>query len=337
MEKLEGGAPRAPARLALACLVSAPARPALAYLASAAEGVEGSADGENSVVRQGSADGDVVAATVTTNIMTLRRQLDEQAVDRENAKRQTAALRDELKAAKAESAALREQRGPAMPEDPGTAMRLVNDAFAELAKVRTESFKVRKELEKERSERRADLVRARAQHQTSQDELQRLMRARPPLDPVPHRPAPAFAPPDAEAKEARKAKLRGAAMVAGAVLAIGAVWPRVSRWSQERVDRPAVREPADFVAADTSRLPLTAAARTQFQSSVERLNRVLARKPGRSPEDLMREARERYKAVDPSLCAFNWRNGQPSLLYGGGHLSLGQTIQKCADAIEKSP
>jgi hypothetical protein len=79
------------------------------------------------------------------------------------------------------------------------------------------------------------------------------------------------------------------------------------------------------------------AARAQFQSAVDRLSRVLASRPGRAPEELLREVNERNQASDPTLCAFAWRSEQPALLYSAGHLSLAQTLERCADAVEMLP
>ncbi len=81
---------------------------------------------------------------------------------------------------------------------------------------------------------------------------------------------------------------------------------------------------------------MTPGGRAQFQSAVGRLSRSLSGHYGKAPEEILREVHERYKATDPSICAFDWHHGQPSLLYGGGNLSIGQNLQRCADAVDRS-
>ncbi len=69
---------------------------------------------------------------------------------------------------------------------------------------------------------------------------------------------------------------------------------------------------------------------------MDRLNGALDNFPGRRPEDILREIHRKAAKTDPSLCAFNWNNGQPSIVYGGGSkLSLSATVDRCAAAIEK--
>jgi len=69
---------------------------------------------------------------------------------------------------------------------------------------------------------------------------------------------------------------------------------------------------------------------------MDRLNGALDNFPGRRPEDILREIHRKAAKTDPSLCAFNWNNGQPSIVYGGGgKLSLSATVDRCAAAIEK--
>jgi hypothetical protein len=69
---------------------------------------------------------------------------------------------------------------------------------------------------------------------------------------------------------------------------------------------------------------------------LDRLNGAFAAFPGRQPEDILREIHRKAAKTDPGLCTFDWNNGQPSILYGGGgKLSLSASIDKCARAIEK--
>jgi hypothetical protein len=82
---------------------------------------------------------------------------------------------------------------------------------------------------------------------------------------------------------------------------------------------------------------ITPATQSQFQGAVARLNMLLATSQGKSPKEVLREIHERYRHIDPSVCDFDWRKGQPALIYTrAGGLSLGQTIEHCADAIERN-
>jgi hypothetical protein len=223
--------------------------------------------------------------------------------------------------------------------EPETAARIVSEAFAELAKVRTEAFKARKALEQERQQHRAEMLRARGQYNSAQDELQRLIKVRRSAPPVVAKtpsstvPAPVILPPPHSEGIFRKVGLSVALAVG--LAAVTTFWPRMTRWSEARAEQAPVSRTRRAEEAEIPAIPLTPVARAQFQGAVGRLSRVLAARSGKAPEQLLREVHEANKATDPTLCAFDWRNGQPSLRYGGGRLSLGQTILKCADAIEK--
>jgi hypothetical protein len=225
--------------------------------------------------------------------------------------------------------------------EPETAARIVSEAFAELAKVRTEAFKARKALEQERQQHRAEMLRARGQYNSAQDELQRLIKVRrsAPAPSVAGKTTPNALPqplvlPTARGEGILRKVGVGVALAIG-LAAITTFWPRMARWSEARAEQAPVARTRRVEDAEIPAIPLTPAARSQFQGAVGRLSRVLAARSGKAPEQLLREVHEANKGTDPTLCAFDWRNGQPSLRYGGGRLSLGQTILKCADAIEK--
>lgn len=354
MSELEGGASRAPTR------------PSLAYLEGEAD--VGFAERDGGHLRQDSADGDVIETTFSTDLVSLQQQLEEKARAADRAIRASLELRNELNAVRAEAAALKEtvrtvrkaETPPPADEEQATSTRLVGDAFAELAKVRTESFKARKELERERNEHRAEMIQARAQYNAAQDELQRLIKVRrtngrsPPVA-TPQAPGailPVPAPEQAATK--RDWKKLAIAFIVVVVAAFGTLaWRRFplptagsgTTTSLARAPdppeiqpprppppRPTVRPPT----AEEIRLAMTTGGRAQFQGAVGRLSRSLSGHSGRAPEAILREVHERYKATDPNICAFDWHNGQPSLLYGGGNLSIGQTLQRCADAVDRS-
>ena len=338
-----------------------PSKRAIAYLTG--EATDGAAEpGESTRVYEDTVDGDVVEAASNTDLEILRRQVDERAEAATRADQTTIALRCELAAARAEAASLRESllasQGVEKPEpaDPEAVSRLISDAFAEMAKVRTDSLRVRKDLEKERTERRAEMIQARAQVHSAQDELQQLVTRR--VQTV-SRPAPVRPPSKAPAVAARPKEkpreiapnrrwpisriLAGSALV-GILGAVTVAWVR----NPDSFDWPASPPPAEVPAKVPLRPPpklppivarggaalLTPAAQSQFQSAVARLNRLLTASRGRAPEDMLREIHDRYKAVDPTVCDFDWHKGEPSLVYAGGSMSLGQTIEHCADAIE---
>ncbi len=77
-------------------------------------------------------------------------------------------------------------------------------------------------------------------------------------------------------------------------------------------------------------------SQASFQGSLSRLNRALSSYGNRPPQDVMREVRQR--TGDQSVCAFQWNNGQPSLIYGseGLHASLSSALTRCAAAVELS-
>ena len=343
----------------------APSRQNFAYLNG--ELSDGFADHGGIPLRQDTADGDVIETSFATDLVTLRRQLREKEQVAERAIRASLELRNELTAVRAEATALKEtvqgarkaDAGARVEEDAATSSRLVGDVFAELAKVRTESFKARKELERERQEHRAEMIHARAQYGAAQDELQRLIKVRQTNNSgAPQAPKPPVAagvvgqPPPAGMSRAIVRKL-SVAVVAVAFAVCGTlVWRRYpfleietgSGFSQTRAPAPPeVRPPkpvprriAPVMTPDDILFAITPYGSAQFQGSVARLSHSLSGHFGKSPEEILREVHEKYKANDPDICAFDWRNGQPSLRYAGGRLSISQTIQKCADAVERS-
>lgn len=355
MSELEGGAPRA------ASLQN------FAYLNG--ELSDTFAERDEVPLRHGTADGDVIETSFATDLVTLQHQLQEKERAAERAIRVSLELRNELNAVRAEATALKEtvqavrkaDTGPPVDEDPETSSRLVGDAFAELARVRTESFKARKELERERNEHRAEMIQARAQYGAAQEELQRLIKVRrtntpsPPQPPTPKPPVAVRVPgPDPPSGLVRAIGRKLAVVVVVVAFAVCGtlVWRRYPFPPTEtgsagkqaggpdphevRPAKPVPARTAHVMTADDIRFAMTPAGRAQFQGSVARLSHSLSGHFGKAPEEILREVHEKYKATDASICAFDWRNGQPSLLYTGGSLSISQTLQKCADAVDRS-
>jgi hypothetical protein len=74
--------------------------------------------------------------------------------------------------------------------------------------------------------------------------------------------------------------------------------------------------------------------KTDFTQSLDRLNSALNSFPGLTPAEVLRQASA--LSGDKSVCAFEWNNGNPALQFGGrGKGSLAQSLQSCAQAVEK--
>jgi hypothetical protein len=280
----------------------------------------------------------------------------------------TEALRRELEAARAEAAALRDSLAASVvaspPETGGVSQeeiaRLVSDTFAEMEKVRAESLRARKELERQRTTHRAEMIQARAKYNSAHEKLQELVVRRTQAgavggSAVPKRVAVA-APTIVVSRRKPIGKLVAvsvavACVVTGLVILIrnppeGLAWPKFRSPVAEVavVKQPVVTEAPAAVPPRPPPLPvrvpeaqITAASQSRFQGAVARLNLLLASSGGRPAQEVLREVHEKYKAVDPTVCDFDWRKGQPALMYaGGGGLSLGQTIEHCADAVERN-
>jgi hypothetical protein len=73
-----------------------------------------------------------------------------------------------------------------------------------------------------------------------------------------------------------------------------------------------------------------------FQGSLSRLNQSLSGFGNRRVEDVLREVRTR--SGDPTVCSFQWNNGQPALLYGGASLkvNLSTELTRCAMAVDQA-
>jgi hypothetical protein len=72
-----------------------------------------------------------------------------------------------------------------------------------------------------------------------------------------------------------------------------------------------------------------------FQRSLGRLNNALSIPVGRTPEQLLREVRQKGAKTGIRVCDFEWNGGQPAVVYGGaGGLSLDASLNRCAAAVE---
>jgi len=85
--------------------------------------------------------------------------------------------------------------------------------------------------------------------------------------------------------------------------------------------------------ADLSRF--SGGSSAAFQRSLGRLNNALLIPVGRTPEQLLREVRQRGAKAGVRVCDFEWNGGQPAVVYGGsGGLSLDASLNRCATAVE---
>jgi cytoskeletal protein RodZ len=99
---------------------------------------------------------------------------------------------------------------------------------------------------------------------------------------------------------------------------------------------------AKYVATTSSTGPSTGSSTGQFggpqpsfQKSLGRLNNALSVPTGRTPEQVLRDVRQRGAKAGVRLCDFEWNGGQPALVYGGGSgISLDASLNRCAAAVE---
>jgi hypothetical protein len=281
-------------------------------------------------------------------------------------------LRQRLEEAEQKSAELQRQleaRSPAATDPALSSAEPDSVSAADAAKLKADWRRAMKALEQENKERRSELVLVRGQLHQTQRQLELEYTAR--MGEA-AKSSTLVANLEAELEEAHKvvtnsnrARSRrqtirgvvaGGAMAAGALAVAAAIWTVYARPTSACAAPEATSAaapsgiPARPVAAaqplETFSLPGVASANSGPRTSqasepnlaggMDRLNGALAAFPNRRPEEILREIHRKAAKTDPSLCAFDWNNGQPSIVYGaGGTLSLSATIDKCAAAIEK--
>ena len=235
---------------------------------------------------------------------------------------------------------------------------------AELAKQKKEFTRIQKSLEREHSRRQAELAQARTQLFHTQQQLEQekharrveavkasLARSR--LEQDLAAATGAIARSHAENTEAAAGKkwLTTAAVLLGISLGGTLIWTQLSaREAKSNSGVTATLHPAEPVPtasrAATSRpapahteytLAESSLSTTGFPGSLRQLNRALSLFGNRPPEEILREVRAR--SGDTSLCAFQWNNGQPALLYAGDGVknTLASALTRCAAAVEQIP
>jgi hypothetical protein len=250
-------------------------------------------------------------------------------------------MQQELDAAKAESAALKALLGEAKERPQATLQAEMN---GEILKLTSKFNHARKTLEREHSKVRSELIGVRAQAQQLQHQLDTERKARQiesarssgKIASLEQDLAVAYGDKSASGMAQSRERTIRLRLGTGAVAATAMVAAVVFGWSQMAAktgSAPVVPESKPSTTAPTQ----SSGSSHGFQGSLGELNNALANFPERRPEDVLAEVRRRSSGSDPSVCAFAWNSGQPALLYGGQNksISLGSTLTKCAQAVEK--
>ncbi len=246
---------------------------------------------------------------------------------------------------------------------------------SEIDKVKREWHKTQKMLERSQAERKADQARMRSQlheseHQRLMENRARRMESAHSSSKIANLQkavetanARAVAAEISSGESSRpNVKLAAASAAAAAILAALTTWVSIPHASAPMASKDPFSMPAP--ASSPSRMPVAATSHISgpvaslpvqsrgpmvaeplstveqkqgFQSSLSRLNRILTAFPNRKPEQLLREIHLAYAATDPTVCSFEWNHGQPAVIYSGegNKLTLGETLSKCAQALEK--
>jgi hypothetical protein len=260
-------------------------------------------------------------------------------------------MQNELETAKAESVKLKALLEVAK-EKPQAAMQA--EMNGEILKLTAKFNHARKTLEREHNKVRSEVVTLRGQSQQLQQQLDNERKARQvesaraagQIASLEHDLAVAYGEKSASGMAQSRERAIRVRLGTAAVAAIVMVGAAVFGWSQMSAKTgpaPAVSEQAPLAAGfsgtkpSASNLSQFSGLQHGFQGALGDLNGALASFPDRRPEDVLAEVRRRNSVSDPSVCAFQWNGGQPALLYGGQNksISLGGTLTKCAQAVEK--
>jgi hypothetical protein len=132
-----------------------------------------------------------------------------------------------------------------------------------------------------------------------------------------------------------------------AVLLIGAFLIYRSMTGADRVDKrqdagEAHSNSAAILASKIPPSPRTGGSspQTQFARGLDRLNYTLELAARDSPDETPEHAIRAVQAMNPKLCPLLWKDGQVSLIFGGGSMtlaSLTDMLSRCADAVGLLP
>ncbi len=221
---------------------------------------------------------------------------------------------------------------------------------ADVAKLQAEWRRAMQSLEREHLQRKMELVLVRGQLHQTRRQLEQEYNARQKEAARYSANAAVFATELAEAVETSSHRsqwriritraLIAAIMVTAAVLTVAltiwTLWTRVSSGPCVAAQMEQIGVGGSIRASPRAGTQARQAPAPGVSGGMNRLNGALAAFPYRRPEEILGEVHRKAGRFDPSVCAFEWNNGQPSLVYGGpGQLTLAATIEKCAGEVEK--
>ena len=100
------------------------------------------------------------------------------------------------------------------------------------------------------------------------------------------------------------------------------------------------KAPEDTVVAESATPPPAASAKPSghdLSAGLTRLDQALDNFKGEKPEDVLRRVQVQNASKGISVCTFSWNNGDPTLQFNTADgMDLNTSMQRCADAVEKS-
>jgi molecular chaperone GrpE (heat shock protein) len=310
---------------------------------------------------------------ILRSVMTLQdlqQQLEEEKEESQNLRTALTAINEDETEAPAEGS-LAPGAVAVTPPPPGRAenrTRLSPEAQSELDKQRREWAKIQRALEVQNNQKKAELASVRNQWFQTQQQLETESRARrievaqssATISKL-NRDLSSVREVISEAARAKpgwstSARVMTVASVCAAILFVTALtWTQVSAHTSTPApslpetasmgsavqgsittvaSQTSVAAPSETAHIDVPQVSIASAG--AFQGSLSRLNRSLTAHGNKPVEQILREVRNR--SGDPTVCAFQWNNGQPALLYGGTGLkmNLSSALTRCALAVERS-
>jgi hypothetical protein len=256
----------------------------------------------------------------------------------------TSQLQQELETSRAEAAALRSQL-EVMQATPQFAEKTA--VAAEVAKIVAQYKVAQKTVERVQNQLRSELVGVKARWQQSQQQLESERKSRQTESAAATRKILALerSLADAESKAAaprpngRRLPLALAAsgLSVAVIMAGFLLWARIPHTVSAAAAQRKMQQ-KDVLPALSMRpiaqIPEVSVGPREFQVAMGRLNNALANFNGRNPEDILNDVR--HASHDATVCAFQWNDGQPALLYGGKNvgISLASSLNRCAQAVE---
>ena len=316
---------------------------------------ESGAPDEVSELRRQIKEKDHAILRAVLSVQDLQEQLAAEKEESLNLRTELSSMRDGE--AKSLPAATDAAHGPDKPP-------LSPEAQLELDRQRKEWAKIQRSLERQHNQRKTELASVRAQWFQTQQQLESESRARRLENAQASATISRLERNLSTASEALTQVQRGSGksvgkritmvtVLATTLIGVGLMWTQFSAkagTAASTVNASSAIPAANTVAAPASVLPKAAAtslkpiqappaeafSQASFQGSLSRLNRALAAYGNKPPQEILKEIRQR--SGDQAVCAFQWNNGQPALVYGseGLHASLASALTRCAAAVELS-